>query len=180
MVPSHTLKSMQSTAIGITTTWFEAGVNFLRGFWNGAREEEIEVEVQEESPPPERRAEGRIDHAARVMSKELPHFQALTLDLSDRGLRLATSGPVEPGTAMTLTLQLHENDVFPIRFQGECVWSEPSERGPHQIGVDVSPSNERVLTVLERYVEQQRAVVDAAARHPKPLPAEQQPSLVKE
>ncbi len=151
-----------NTAMGIqnaVSPWIEAGTNFLRGLWNGARQLEVEVKVVEEPAPPERRAEGRVHHSARVMSKELPHFQALTRDISDRGLRLETTGPVEPGTPLTLSLQLHETDIFPIRFQGECVWNQESEGGPHQIGVDVSPSNERALLVLENYVKRQLAII---------------------
>ena len=145
---------MEST-VGLTQTWLATGAKLWRGFWNGA--DPVEVEVEEVAPP-ERRAEERLTHCARVLSKELPHFQALTLDVSDTGLRLSTNGPVEPGTRLTLSLQLHESDIFPIRFLGECVWNTRSDSGSHQIGVDVSPSNERALLVLERYFSEQKAI----------------------
>ncbi len=104
--------------------------------------------------PGEQRNEKRVVHAARVVSKELPGMQAITVDISSTGLCLATMGPIDPGTTLQLQLQLSENDIFPIRFLGLCRWCKASDDGgPAHVGIDLKASSPRALKVLREFID---------------------------
>ena len=77
-----------------------------------------------------------------------------TLDISRRGVRIATCRRLEVGEKLILELYLTDNDPFPIRLKGECRWSEVSESNDNVAGIDLSLSHSRSLDILHEYLSQ--------------------------
>lgn len=86
------------------------------------------------------RRQPRQEERLRVMSPELPDYQALTLDISEGGLRLDVSGQLEPGELLALGLSFPgcEGDVHcevqvlwcrpeGQRFVAGCRFTDPAE-----------------------------------------------------
>lgn len=69
--------------------------------------------VLDSSPVLGTRSQARVDERLRVMSPELPDYQALTLDISNGGLRLDVSESLEPGELLALSISFpgYEGDV---------------------------------------------------------------------
>lgn len=69
--------------------------------------------VLDSSPVLGSRSQPRLDERLRVMSPELPDYQALTRDISDGGLRLDVSECLEPGELLALSISFpgYEGDV---------------------------------------------------------------------
>lgn len=67
------------------------------------------------------RRQPRLGERLRVMSPELPDYQALTLDISDGGLRLDVSDQLEPGELLALSISFpgSEGDV---RCEVQVLW----------------------------------------------------------
>ncbi|MBN9419495.1 hypothetical protein ABS71_07965 [bacterium SCN 62-11] len=59
------------------------------------------------------RRQPRMGERLRVMSPELPDYQALTLDISDGGLRLDVSDQLQPGELLALSVSFpgYDGDV---------------------------------------------------------------------
>ena len=70
------------------------------------------------------RRQPRLGERLRVMSPELPDYQALTLDISDGGLRLDVSGPLQPGELLELGISFpgYEGDVL---CEVQVLWCQP-------------------------------------------------------
>jgi len=86
------------------------------------------------------RRQPRLNERLRVMSPELPEYQALTLDISQGGLRLDVSAPLQPGELLELSLSFpgYEGDVVcevqvlwcrpeGLRFAAGCRFIDPGE-----------------------------------------------------
>lgn len=70
-------------------------------------------DVLDSSPVLGSRSQPRVDERLRVMSPELPDYQALTQDISNGGLRLDVSESLEPGELLALSISFpgYEGDV---------------------------------------------------------------------
>ena len=77
-----------------------------------------------------------------------------TIDVSERGARIATREPLGVGDEITMELYLRDTDPFPIRLIGECRWSR-TENHEAVSGVDLTPSKSHSLAVLRAYIEQE-------------------------
>lgn len=66
----------------------------------------------------------RLEEHLRVMSPELPEYQALTLDVSKGGIRLDVAGALQPGELLGLSLSFpgHEVDV---ECEVQVLWCRP-------------------------------------------------------
>lgn len=82
-----------------------------------------------ESHRVERRSAARRNISFKVWSRELPGEWAQAVDLSDQGLQLQTSGPVEIGDPLMLWL---EDD---LKLRGRAVWCRESEPDGCLVGV---------------------------------------------
>jgi len=66
----------------------------------------------------------RLDERLRVMSPELPKYQALTVDISRGGLRLDVAGELQPGELLGLSVSFpgYEGDV---ECEVQVLWCRP-------------------------------------------------------
>ncbi|MBX3172128.1 MAG: PilZ domain-containing protein [Candidatus Eremiobacteraeota bacterium] len=70
------------------------------------------------------RRQARLDERLRVMSPELPDYQALTQDISAGGLRLDVSESLEPGELLALSISFpgYEREVD---CEVQVLWCRP-------------------------------------------------------
>lgn len=99
----------------------------------------------------EHRKESRCDRVIRVCCDE-EGLQAMTLDISPTGLRLAAEAPIEVGRRLRLKLELDPDGLFPVRIDGICRWCCGGEDEPYQIGLDLSCAKEHHLRSLENFL----------------------------
>jgi len=71
----------------------------------------------------------RLRNRIRVRSRHLPHFQGMTHDLSEEGVRLVAEGELAPGTALELDVQLDHDRLPDVQARGEVIWTRSLEEG---------------------------------------------------
>lgn len=87
------------------------------------------------------RRQSRLGERLRVMSPELPDYQALTLDISDGGLRLEVTDGLQPGELLDLSISFPGTDrevncevqvlwcqAEGNRFTAGCRFADPGDR----------------------------------------------------
>lgn len=77
---------------------------------------------------------------------------ARTLDLSQNGLLLETTRPLEPGQDLLLTIGLREEL---IQFSGYVVHCTPAGEGRYRSGIAFSEAEERDRRMLRRSLDEQ-------------------------
>lgn len=87
------------------------------------------IEVVARGGQEERRAVSRLRNRIRVRSRHLPHFQGMTHDLSEEGVRLVAEGELAPGTALELDVQLDHDRLPDVQARGEVIWTRSLEEG---------------------------------------------------
>ncbi len=96
--------------------------------------------------------ESRTDGALRVVTSTIPGFEAVTKNVTSKGLCLATTLDLPVGTELDFGLEFSDNG-FPVRFTGEVCWVRKQQDGPMELGISLASSNERSLSVLEKYLQ---------------------------
>ncbi len=79
-------------------------------------------------PGPEARRHPRVPWTLRVLSRDLPNYQATTLDIGPGGLSLHTRLPLDPGEELPLSLDLPDS-VLLVHCRLRILWSRPLEQG---------------------------------------------------
>ena len=106
---------------------------------------------------PEMRRFPRFNRSMLVnMITENSTCHGRTIDVSERGARIATRKPFPVGEKINLELYLRDTDPFPIRLVGECRWSR-TEHHEAVTGVDFAGSKSHSLAVLRAYISQATA-----------------------
>lgn len=70
----------------------------------------------------------RVAKTLTVLSRDLPNYQAVTLDIGPGGLRLKTRLPLDPGEELPLSLDLPPSDLL-FHCRLHVLWSKPLEDG---------------------------------------------------
>ncbi len=100
----------------------------------------------------------RYDCSVRVMSRQLPGFRAITLDVSSSGMQLETQGLLEKGQLLELNLEFDREELPDFTIPAEVMWAKrDGERRSHflaglrfQPGTDVERLNlARMSAVIE-------------------------------
>jgi hypothetical protein len=63
-----------------------------------------------------------------------PSCALRVLDLSESGVRMLVSQPLEPGEAVTVSLEGHGHNR-PLRLTAKVIWCVPSSDGTHCVGI---------------------------------------------
>lgn len=84
---------------------------------------------------PKRRAE-RILHRMRIISKNIPSFQAMSLDFSPLGLKIELEGPVEQGSVIPLFIDFDWPGQEPIEAWAKVAWYQENS-GQHLAGLEL-------------------------------------------
>lgn len=64
----------------------------------------------------------------RALSPALPNFKALSVDLSQGGLKLETEDEIRPGTHLKMSLDLELPDQAPIPLECRVIWCQANGR----------------------------------------------------
>ena len=96
-----------------------------------------------------RRRSARLDYTARAISKQLPNFRAVTVNINLSGALILCDGPVEPGKLLVLQLNLENVDMGELTVEVESIWTdrEPFDGKSYKVGVVLTPQPKRVLDI---------------------------------
>ena len=104
---------------------------------------------------PKARRSPRYQMSLRVMSRDLPGFGAVTVDISLHGVQMTTHGPVSQGTLVDFTVELDVASVSQhLNLRGRVVWCYqiPQSRGCNA-GVEYIDVDEPTREMLEKYLK---------------------------
>lgn len=100
----------------------------------------------------------RYDVSLRVLSRELPGYRGVTLDLSRSGVQLETSGLLTIGSEPTLKFEFDRGELESFECPARVVWSRQEDSGARKFhsGLTFVPSTDdekrqlsRMATVLQ-------------------------------
>lgn len=86
----------------------------------------------------------RYDISLRVLSRELPGYRGVTLDLSRSGVQLETSGLLEIGSTPLLNFEFDRGELENFECRAKVVWSKQEEnsRSKFRSGLNFLPDTD--------------------------------------
>ncbi|MBI3926331.1 MAG: PilZ domain-containing protein [Armatimonadetes bacterium] len=117
------------------------------------------------SPQPEfQRRSPRVAVSARVMSRELPGYRAVSVDLSLEGIQLALEAPLQPGQELELTVD--DEGGAPLRLRARVVWCRPGG-GPraYRAGMEFVDLDAETAASLRRWHHALTLLQEADVQH---------------
>lgn len=102
----------------------------------------------------------------RALSPALPNFRALSLDLSQGGLKLETEDSLVPGTRIQMRLDLEIPDQEPVPLDCRVVWCQATGRS-YLVGLQFLELEPWVMPLLESF----QAWLDGTGLRPRPYKA---------
>ncbi len=97
------------------------------------------------------RATTRVSCHLCVLSRDLPGFRVMTVDISEGGLQVATPSEVEVGALVLLRLEF-DTDKFPsIQASATVAWCTQQERGKYRVGLQFTSIDESSQGVIRSY-----------------------------
>lgn len=107
----------------------------------------------------------RFPCRVRVMSRHLPGFRGVTVDLHSTGLQLETEGPVPVGKVLPLTIEFDVQSFEPVVCSARVAWC--AQRGRRWVcGLELSPEDSGRLARFERYLAGELPLHRLASRRP--------------
>lgn len=91
-------------------------------------------------PGVNRRRSRRVKYGSRVLSRELPNFRAVSLDISLGGAQLLCDGPVESGRYLNITFDFSDIREQERTIQVKTAWCSqtPDSQGKYRVGVELT------------------------------------------
>jgi hypothetical protein len=127
----------------------------LQSFEDGAevyRAQLLNYEVVLDSLNDERRSELRLPRVFRVSSPDLPGYAGTTEDISIKGARIATTGPLERNLEISLKMELDDPELPPMNLLADVMWTARRlDEGYHSGLKFVALEREQVKTI-DRYI----------------------------
>lgn len=116
----------------------------------------------------------RYDITLRVLSRDLPDYRGITLDLSSSGVQLETGGLLEVGTEPVLKFEFDRGELESFECRAKVVWSRKEENSQrkYRSGLTFIPQTDdekrqiaRMATVLQTRSETDlKTLLDQALR----------------
>jgi len=97
----------------------------------------------------------RTNARLRALSPALPNFRALSIDVSQGGLKLETEDELTPGARIKMTLDLDIPDQEPVPLLCRVVWCQPTGKS-YTVGlqfVDLEPWVPPLLKSFQAWLE---------------------------
>jgi len=91
----------------------------------------------------ELRLKPRVEKRLRATSPILPGFQAIVVDLSESGLGMLISAPLERGRIFDFDIDFEEQGMRRMSLRGKVCWCRPEAGGGHRIGVEFQALSHR-------------------------------------
>jgi PilZ domain len=105
----------------------------------------------------------RTSARLRALSPELPNFRALSMDLSQGGLKLETEDRLIPGTSIRMSLDLDIPDQAPVPLSCRVVWCQQTDKS-FVVGLQFTDLEPWVPPLLEAF----QSWLDGDGLKPKP------------
>ncbi len=102
------------------------------------------------------RRQPRYPWSLRILSKDLPGYQGVSIDFNKLGVKLAAEGQAEIGETLGLVLELETARTREVLCQGVVRWCKEAGRRRYEVGVefcDLDPEVARELEEFERFLE---------------------------
>lgn len=112
------------------------------------------------------RSAPRITCHLCVLSRDLPGFRVMTVDLSEGGLQVEAGSAVTVGSSVLLRIELDTDMLAPIEAMATVAWCSQSERSKYRVGLQFTSLNEAARQNIGRYREllARRESVDIGTR----------------
>lgn len=112
------------------------------------------------------RADPRVNCHLCVISRDLPGYRVMTIDLSAGGLQVEAPARVALGNAVLLRLEFDTEKLPSIQASANVAWCQKIDRGRYRIGLKFSNLDARSIEVigLYRQLVQRRSECDIAKR----------------
>ncbi len=138
---------------------------------------------------PSMRKAARHNVGVRVMSKDLPGYRALTIDLSQTGMQLEIDQKIGTGHSIRLNLEFDRVDLAAMDVEARVVWCRPhpTRDDRFRCGVHFIPTPEarKQLTAVAEFFEKRsqadlQSLLEQAkllSQNPGPLPQDARKEL---
>lgn len=97
-----------------------------------------------------RRRQPRVRQSLRAISRRLPGYIALSVDLSASGLQLNTRLPLDVGEELWLSLDFPETDLL-VHCQVRVVWSRAAI-GHYSAGCEFIDATDEMKQTLQQFL----------------------------
>jgi hypothetical protein len=86
-----------------------------------------------------------------VLSRDLPGFRVMTVDLSEGGLQVEAPSAVESGTSVLLRIEFDTDKLPPIEASATVAWCSQQDRGRYRVGLRFTSIDERSKKIISLY-----------------------------
>ncbi len=97
------------------------------------------------------RAAPRVCCHLCVISRDLPGYRVMTVDLSEGGLQVETPAEVKVGASVLLRLEFDTGKLPAIQASATVAWCSQLERGKFRIGLQFTSIDDRAKEVIVQY-----------------------------
>jgi hypothetical protein len=132
----------------------------LQSFEEGAshyRAQMLNYEVVLDNLDGERRTDLRLPRVFRVSSPDLPGYTGTTEDISVKGARITTTGPLEKDLEISLRLELDDPEIPPLNVLADVRWTARRLDGGYHSGLKFLGLDRNQHKTIERYVTERLA-----------------------
>ena len=106
----------------------------------------------------DRREHPRLPKVVRVTSQYFPGFAGTTEDISLSGVRVETTGPLEVGPDITLSIELDDPQLPPLRVSADVAWTGQKVDGKFQSGLRFVYLENELQRTIRRYIDSRLAL----------------------
>lgn len=121
------------------------------------RSQLLNYEVVLDNLPNERRGEVRLPRVFRVSSQDFPGYTGTTEDISTRGARIATTGPLEKDLEISFKMDLDDPEIPPMTLLADVKWTARRIDDGYHSGLKFVGMDRTQLKVLDRYIQERLA-----------------------
>jgi hypothetical protein len=106
----------------------------------------------------DRRGDLRLPRVMRVTSPELPGYAGTTEDISLKGARVATTGPLEKDLEISLKIELDDPEIPPMSVLADVRWTARRLDEGYHSGLQFLGLDRNQKRTIERYVSERLAM----------------------
>ena len=112
------------------------------------------------------RADPRVNCHLCVISRDLPGYRVMTIDLSEGGLQVEAPSRVALGNPVLLRIEFDTEQLPPVQAAATVAWCQNLDRGRYRIGLKFNNLDERSAEVIGLYrrLVARRAATDITQR----------------
>lgn len=97
------------------------------------------------------RSAPRVNCHLCVLSRDLPGFKVMTVDLSEGGLQVEAPSHVSTGTSVLLRIEFDTDKLPPIEASATVAWCSQQDRGKYRVGLRFTSIDDRARNIINLY-----------------------------